>query len=279
MSASDPLIGASVDGYQVVRLIGGGGMGRVYEATAAEGTRVALKLIRRRFAEDKTFRRRFELEARIAEKVIHPNLVPVISTGEHDGIPYIAQRYIDGLSLEERLSRRGPLELDDVLMICSQVAAGLEALWAAGLVHRDVKPGNILLDGSEHAYITDFGLAKDTQGQGPALTVYDEVLGSPHYMAPEQIRHADLTAATDVYALGCVVYECLCGRPPFADAENSMRVGWAHLQEDPPDPRRFRRTLTPGFAGVLLSALAKDPEQRPRSAGEYVRMLKAAEPV
>jgi serine/threonine protein kinase len=274
MSASDPLIGVSVDGYQVVRQIGGGGMGTVYEATAAEGTRVALKLIRRRFAMDKTFRRRFELEAQIAEKVIHPNLVPVISTGQHDGIPYIAQRYIDGLSLEEKLIGRGSLELDETLAICSQVAAGLEALWAAGLVHRDVKPGNILLDGSEHAYITDFGLAKDTQG--PTLTVYGEVLGSPYYMAPEQIRHTEVTAATDVYALGCVVYECVCGRTPFADAENSMRVGWAHLQEDPPDPRRFRGTLRPGFARVLLSALAKDPGQRPRSAGDYVRMLKAA---
>jgi serine/threonine protein kinase len=259
--------------YVINGLLGEGGMGKVYDATGPDGKRVALKLVKDDYARDETFRRRFRREARIAQTIDHPNVVPVIATGEHDGIPYMAQRFIDGMSLEQKLKRDGPLEVPYALHMCADVAAGLEALWAAGMVHRDVKPGNILLDRDDRAYITDFGLAKDTQGS--LLTLPGQALGSMDYMAPEQIRGETLGAAADVYALGCVMHESLCGKPPFAEVQG-MRILWAHLQEEPPDPCRLRSELSPEFARTMRVALEKDPEKRPASAGEYARMLAAA---
>jgi serine/threonine protein kinase len=271
---TDPWIGTKIDDYQVDALLGEGGMGKVYTATGPDGTRVALKLVKGDFARDDTFRRRFSREARIAQTVKHPNVVPVLATGEHEGHPYMAQRFIEGRSLDERLKQDGPLDLPTAIRISSDVAAGLEALWAAGMVHRDVKPANILLDaGDRTAYITDFGLAKDTQGS--MLTLPGQALGSMDYMAPEQIRGEPVTAATDIYALGCVVYESLCGQPPFADIQG-MRVLWAHLQDPPRDPRELRSDLTPEVTQALLKAMEKDPDNRPASAGDYVRLLAQA---
>jgi serine/threonine protein kinase len=269
----DPLDQTRIGDYAIERLLGEGGMGQVYEATARDGTRVALKLVKRDLARDETLRRRFQREARIAQTVRHPNVVPVIATGEHEGRPYMAQRFIDGIALDEKLQRDGQLDTASAVRIGADVAAGLEALWAAGMVHRDVKPANILLDEHCQAYITDFGLSKDTQGS--LLTRPGQALGSMDYMAPEQIRGDSVTAATDIYALGCVMYECLCGRTPFAGAQG-MRVLWAHLQDEPPDPWRLRSDMSPQFGRALMLALAKDPDRRPASAGEYVRMLAAA---
>jgi serine/threonine-protein kinase len=138
------------------------------------------------------------------------------------------------------------------------------------MVHRDIKPGNILLDHAGSAYITDFGLAKDSQGT--VLTLPGQALGSMDYMAPEQIRGEQVTAATDIYALGCVMFECIEGRPPFADRQG-MRVLWAHLQDEPPDPSAGRNDLPPGFGETLKLALRKDPAQRPDSGIEYTRSL------
>ena len=271
--SDDPLNQTRIGDYAIDRLLGEGGMGQVYEATARDGTRVALKLVKSDLARDETLRRRFQREARIAQTVRHPNVVPVIATGEHEGRPYMAQRFIDGIALDERLERDGPLDRASAVRIGADVAAGLEALWAAGMVHRDVKPANILLDERGQAYITDFGLSKDTQGS--LLTRPGQALGSMDYMAPEQIRGDSVTAATDIYALGCVMYECLCGRPPFAGVQG-MRVLWAHLQDEPPDPRLLRSDMSAQFGRTLMLALQKDPDKRPASAGEYVRMLAAA---
>src|SRR5437588_1241160 len=195
----DPLVGPAIGGYRIESLLGEGGMGKVYVAAGPDATRVALKLVKEDYARDETFRRRFNREARIAQTVKHPNVVPVLATGEDNGIPYMAQQFIDGTSLDAELKRRGPLDVATAVRICADVAAGLEALWAAGMVHRDVKPANILLDERGEAYITDFGLAKDTQGS--LLTRPGQALGSMDYMAPEQIRGSDLSAATDIYAL------------------------------------------------------------------------------
>ena len=273
MSVSDPRIGSQIGDYNVDDLLGEGGMGKVYTATGPDGGRVALKLVKDDYARDETFRRRFYREARIAQTVKHPNVVPVLDTGEVDGLPYMAQRFIDGMSLDGKLKRDGPLDAKTAVEVCTDVAAGLEALWAAGMVHRDVKPANILLDETGRGYITDFGLAKDTQGS--LLTLPGQALGSMDYMAPEQIRGEPVSAATDIYALGCVMYECMCGRPPFAEVQG-MRILWAHLQDPPPDPRSARPDMSDDFARTLLSALEKDSAKRPQTAGEYARMLAAA---
>jgi serine/threonine-protein kinase len=276
--SDDPLVGTNFGDYAVDSLLGVGGMGKVYRATAPDGTAVALKLVKEDYARDETFRRRFYREARIAQMVKHPNVVPVVDTGEQDGLPYMAQRYIEGPggvseSLDDKLKRDGPLDVATAVQICTDVAAGLEALWAAGMVHRDVKPANIVLDASGRAYITDFGLAKDTQGS--LLTLPGQALGSMDYMAPEQIRGETVSAAADIYALGCVMYESMCGRPPFADVQG-MRILWAHLQDEPPDPTTIRTDLPPEFARTIMVAMAKDPQQRPASAGEYARLLAEA---
>ncbi|HUA45890.1 MAG TPA: serine/threonine-protein kinase [Solirubrobacteraceae bacterium] len=273
MSVSDPRVGSQIGEYNVDAVLGEGGMGKVYTATGPDGDRVALKLVKDDYARDETFRRRFYREARIAQTVKHPNVVPVLTTGEVDGLPYMAQRFIEGMSLDEKLKRDGPLDVQTAVQVCTDVAAGLEALWAAGMVHRDVKPANILLDGTGHCYITDFGLAKDTQGS--LLTLPGQALGSMDYMAPEQIRGEPVTAATDIYALGCVMYECMCGRPPFAEVQG-MRILWAHLQDPPPDPRSVRPEIPEEFSRTLLVALEKDAAKRPQTAGEYARMLAAA---
>jgi len=189
----DPRIGTSVGPYRIESVLGIGGMGRVYRATDPEGTQVALKLVRSDLAEDSVFRKRFEREAKIAQDVKNPHVVPVLDTGEHEGVPYLSQLFIQGGSLEQKLKREIRLGVSTALAICAQVADGLDALFRGGMVHRDVKPANVLLDTDGTALITDFGLAKDSQGT--ALTRPGQALGSMDYMSPEQIRGEDVTAA------------------------------------------------------------------------------------
>jgi serine/threonine protein kinase len=270
-SRPESRIGGKVGGYRIESLLGVGGMGIVYRASGPDNRPVAIKLIKEDYARDETFLRRFSREARIAQTVSNPHVVRVLDTGEHDGLPYLASVFIEGGSLEHRLERTGPLDVRTSVRICAQVADGLEALWAAGMVHRDVKPGNILLDSAENAYITDFGLAKDSQGT--ALTRPGQALGSLDYMAPEQIRGEQVTAATDIYALGCVIFECVEGRPPFAD-RGGMQVLWAHLRDEPPDPTRS--DLPPEFTRALKAALRKQPSERPGTGLEYARSLSQA---
>ena len=185
----------------------------------------------------------------------------------------MAQKYVGNGTLEDLVKKEQTLDLETAVKMCNQVAAGLDALCAAGLVHRDVKPANILLDADGTAFITDFGLAKDSQGS--VLTRPGQALGSLDYMAPEQIRGEPVTAASDVYALGCVIYECLLGAPPFADRQG-MRVLWAHLQDDPANPCDRRADLPPAVGELILRALDKEPQNRPQTAGEFARMLRDA---
>jgi serine/threonine protein kinase len=269
-SDDDPLIGATVGGYEVRSLLGVGGMGRVYEAIAGDGAAVALKLVREDLAQDSVFRRRFEREAQTAQRIVNPHVVPVLDTGEHAGVPYLAQRFIQGGTLAERLDRERRLAIGVSLGICANVADGLDALFAAGLVHRDVKPANVLLELDGNAYIADFGLAKDNDATN--LTRTGQALGSLDYMAPEQIRGQEVDASTDVYALGCVVFHCLSGKPPFGDRQG-MRVLWAQLQDEPADPCAELPAASPALGPAVLRALEKDPAARPQSAGEYARLL------
>ena len=270
---SEANIPESIGPYRVESVLGVGGMGQVYRAIGPDGEPVALKLVKRDLARDQTFRKRFDREARIAQQVAHPNVVPVLDTGEENGIPYLAQRFVGNSNLADRIKAEGQLQLDTILAICDQIAGGLDALHQHGLVHRDVKPANIVLNESGTAFITDFGLAKDSQGS--LLTRPGQALGSLDYMSPEQIRGEEVTAATDVYALGCVMCECVAGKPPFADRQG-MRVLWAHLQDLPPNPCE-RRPDVPAPAGdVVLRGVAKDPDDRPQATGEFARMLRSA---
>jgi serine/threonine protein kinase len=258
--------------YTVESTLGVGGMGRVFKATGPDGT-VALKLVKEDIARDQTFRKRFEREASIAQRVVHEHLVPVLDTGEVQGIPYLTQRYIDGGSLSDLIEREGKLAPQEALDILAQVAGALDALHQQELFHRDIKPANILVDANRDAHLTDFGLAKDSQGS--LLTRPGQTVGSLDYMAPEQIHGAQVTAETDVYALACVAFECLTGAPPYADRQG-MRVLWAHLQDEPPSPLEKEPNLPPALGPAVLTGLAKDAADRPSSASAYVDGLRAA---
>jgi serine/threonine-protein kinase len=264
--------GETVGPYTIESVLGVGGMGHVYRAVGPSGEPVALKLVKADLARDTVFRKRFDREARIAQEVSHRHVVPVLDTGEHEGVPYLAQKFVGNGTLEDAI-KAGKVDLATAVRVCGQIAEGLDALHANGLFHRDVKPANILLDTDGTAYITDFGLAKDSQGS--LLTRPGQALGSLDYMAPEQIRSEEVTAATDVYALGCVMYECLCGAPPFADRQG-MRVLWAHLQDAPADPRSKNPDLPPEVCATIMRALEKDVAARPQSASEFARQLAAA---
>jgi serine/threonine protein kinase len=272
-SDSEDLAGKNVGGFEVDSLLAVGGMGRVFRAHAPDGTVVALKLVKADLAADQVFRKRFDREARIAQQVTHPHVVPVLATGEYEGVPFLAQRFVEGGPLSEKIEKEGKLEAAATVKMAEEVASGLDALHENGLYHRDVKPANILLDQEGMAYITDFGLAKDSQGS--LLTRPGQALGSMDYMAPEQIRAEEPTAATDVYALGCVLCECLSGKPPFADRQG-MRVLWAHLQDEPPDPCAERSDVPAELGPTILRALAKAPEERPQSASEFAQSVRAA---
>jgi len=262
--------GDAIGPYTVESRIGAGSVGEMYVARTGDGDRVTVKVVKDQLAGDESFLRRFEREARSTARVSHPRVSPVVDSGVHQGLPYVVRRYIPGRSLEQRIRDEGPLPVDDVLALCRQVAEGLEAIHDAGMVHRELKPSNIVFDEDGAAVITDLGLAKDREAS--MLTRAGQALGALEYIAPEQIRGRGVCAASDVYALGCVVFECLAGHPPFADRQG-MRVLWAHMQEAPPDPCAERPDAPPRLSAAVRRALEKEPEDRPQSAGEYARLL------
>jgi serine/threonine protein kinase len=264
--ALEPRPGDSLGPYRITRVIGRGRMGIVFEGTADGEDPVAVKVVTTELSQDDVFVKRFRREVRAAEKISHPNVVPVLDHGEEGGLPYLVQRLIPGGSLADRLAVRGHLELPYAVELLGAAAAGIDALHAAGLVHRDIKPANILLDG-DTPYVSDFGLAKDSQASN--LTRPGQALGSLDYMSPEQIRGEDVSPATDVYALGCVMWECLTGAPPFG-GRPSMRVLFAHLQEPPPDLTSIRPEISAAAARAVIRALEKEPEDRPHGAVDYV---------
>jgi len=268
-----PAVGERFAGYAIVELLGEGGMGSVYRAERADGSTVALKVIREDLAADDVFRRRFAREAGTAARVRHPRVVELVEVGDADGVPYLAQRYVSGGTLADRLTRETRLPLRDLVSVLIDAGSGIDALHAAGLVHRDLKPANILLDADGRALIADFGLAKDPQGT--VLTRPGHVVGSMDYMAPEQIRGEAIGPPADIYALGCVAYECLDGRPPFADRAG-VRVLWAHLQDDPGDPCAGRSDLPTDVGWAVCCALAKDATKRPPTATGLARMVQTA---
>ena len=260
--------GTVIAGYRVEGLIGRGGMGEVYRAHQLALDRpVALKLIASDLARDERFAQRFRQEALIAARIDHPNVLPVHEAGQADGRLYLSMRLVDGVDLAHALEE-GPLDPDRAVRVVTQVAAALDAAHARGLVHRDVKPANILLedrDGVEHAYLTDFGLAKAVDASGPTKTGH--VVGTVNYLAPEQITAGRSDARSDVYSLGCVLYQCLTGAPPFARATDVATL-WAHVNDPTPTPTSSVSTLPSALDDVIGRALAKDADRRYGSAGE-----------
>lgn len=266
--------GDTLGGYRLEESLGEGGMGLVFRALRVEDDReVALKVLKIELAGDLVFQHRFRQEARAAAEVHDPHLVPIIEAAEADGRHYLAVDYVPGGSLGDRIADSTTLGIAELVRVISEVAAGLDALHAAGIVHRDIKPHNILFSADGTAMLTDFGLAK-----GPAYTVLTkpgQVMGTLDYLAPELIRGKPATPLTDVYALGCLAFECATGNAPFAD-KGLFEVGLAHLEEPPPNPASDRPELSPGLAAALLSALEKDPAQRPASAGAFAGALRGA---
>jgi len=252
-------------------------MASVYEATDLRLTRkVALKVLTEELAEGSDFRERFLRESRFAASLDHPNIVPIYEAGEADGHLYIAMRYVRGNNLAEVLRKDGPFEPRRALAILSPVADALDAAHNAGLVHRDVKPANILLtaaagrDGYEHVYLTDFGLTKATSAL-TKLTATGNFIGTMAYVSPEQIRGEPLDARTDLYAFGCVAYECLTGVPPFVRDDQAALL-WAHLNEPPAAVSDHRGDLLPADS-VMAKALAKNPSDRYQTCDEFTQAL------
>src|SRR6476659_3900729 len=265
--ATDARIGSELAGYRIEVPIGRGGMGVVYRAEQLRlGRKVALKLLAPELAENQGFRARFEHESRLAAVLDHPNIVPLFEAGEADGLLFISMRYVEGTDLRDLLSRDGRLEPERALAIAAQVGSALDAAHIRGLVHRDVKPGNILIaadpgiDVPEHCYLTDFGLTKDTSSP-VELTATGTFVGTIDYIAPEQIEGAKPDGRGDQYALACVLYECLAGHPPFPRDEEIV-VMWAHLQDAPPTVTAARPDLPPAIDAVIAQAMAKSPKER-----------------
>ena len=280
MASADLSAGALVGGYEIQVLLARGGMGVVYRATQLSLSRqVALKVVAPDLSTEEEFRTRFLREVRIAASLDHPHVLPVYEAGEADGVLYLAMRLVEGESLAQVLEREGSLEPARALTIVTQVAEALEAAHQAGLVHRDVKPANVLLaraGAREHVYLCDFGVARRFQG-ATALTKTGGFVGSITYAAPEQITGAPIDARTDTYALGCLLYECLTGEPPFPK-EHEAAVLWAHLNEPPPLPSETRPELGDAFDGIVERALAKDPGERFQTAAELAAALAADAP-
>ena len=254
MSVQTPIeIGSDFVGYRLDELIGHGGMGVVYRAYDLRLKRtVALKLVAPELALDERFHARFARESELAMSLEHPNVVPIYDAGDVDGRLYLAMRHVEGTDLRALLRAEGALDPAQALAIAGQVAAALDAAHARGLVHRDVKPSNILLDAGEHVYLADFGLTRrfDEQGAQPSD---GRSLGTPAYLAPEQIEGAAVDGRADIYSLGCLLFECLTGEAPFA-GDSRLAVAWAHLEEEPPSasernpqlPTRARRGAPEG---------------------------------
>jgi serine/threonine protein kinase len=259
-------------GCRIEAVAGRGGMGVVYRATELSlGRPVALKLLTPDRASDRGFRERFQRESRMAAAIDHPNVIPVYAAGEEHGSLYLVMRYVGGTDLHALLREHGPLEPAHAAELVAQVAAGLDAAHVAGLVHRDVKPANVLLAG-EHAYLSDFGLTR-LAGSDTELTETGQWIGSVEYCSPEQLRGERTDARADVYSLGCVLFAALCGAPPFAHGTVPATM-LAHLHDPPPRPSD--RGAPREFDRVTARALAKDPDHRYPSAGDLGRAALAA---
>jgi len=270
-----PGVGETFGGYTIESVLGRGGMGTVYLATHKRlARRVALKVITPELALDEDFRARFLRESQLAASLDHPNVIPIYDADEIDGVLYLAMRYVSGPSLLELIRERGSLPPAETLRLAEQIGGALDAAHRAGLVHRDVKPANVLIaEPDDHAYLCDFGLAKRTSST--AMTRVGSFLGTVDYSAPEQIEGRPLDGRADVYSLGCVLFHCLTGQVPYT-RETEFAVLNAHLHDPPPVASGVRGDLPRSLDGVLATAMAKEPDDRYSSGGAFVEAFKDA---
>jgi serine/threonine-protein kinase len=257
--------------YELERKIGEGGMARVYLGRDTRLNRpIAVKVLHQHYSADSNFLARFHHEAQAAANLRHPNVVDVYDVGQDGDIHYIVMEYVPGQDLKAAILKHGSLPVDQAVSIARAVADGLEAAHRVGLVHRDIKPQNIIVGDHDQVKITDFGIAKS--GLSTSATETGVIFGTADYLSPEQARGQTATTASDVYALGVTLYEMLTGRLPFT-GDNAVSVAMQHVSQEPPPPRMYNPRIPPQLEALVLRALSKDPAQRPASAREFAQLL------
>jgi eukaryotic-like serine/threonine-protein kinase len=262
------------DRYEVDKPLGRGGMAQVFRGTdRVLGRTVAIKVLDQKHRNDAKFVTRFRREAQAAAGINHPNVVSVFDTGSEDGLHYIVMEYVDGETLDDVLAREKVLPPERVVAIAEPVARALDAAHQKGMVHRDVKPGNIMLDRSGTVKVVDFGIARAAADD--TLTQTGIVLGTAAYLSPEQAQGVAVDPRSDVYSLGCVLYEMLTGRKPFT-GDSALAIAYKHVREDPAPPSQVNPDIPPELEAVVMTAMAKDPAQRFPSGGAMQEALSAA---
>lgn len=272
---NDPLIGQVINGFKIMKRIGRGGMSRVYLAHQLSTERdVAFKVMLEHYAESDHRLRRFQREARILVSLDHPHIIPVYDFGEHAGRPYIAMRYLPGGSLDNLLSSKQPLPTATLLDLLNQIVPALDYAHEHGVVHRDLKPGNVLLDGRGNYFLTDFGIAHATSPDFSSMGTKGPI-GTPAYMAPEQITGDGIDHRADIYALGVMLYQMTSGALPFT-GDSAYQVAVRHITELPQSPQVANPTISDAVAAIILRAIAKEPNDRYDSAGALWAALAAS---
>src|SRR5690242_6077732 len=276
-----PLVGDEFAGYRIRAVLGRGGMSVVYQAENLRLVNViALKVLAPELAANDVFRARFLEESRIAASLNHPNVIPIYDMGSSDDLLYIAMRYVSGTDLRQMIKKRGRLAPETALFLLGQVARALDTAHHRGLVHRDVKPGNMLIERGEdegdpdHVYLADFGITKHAMSR-TGLTSTGQFLGTIDYVAPEQIRDTSVLGLADQYSLGCVLYECLTGRVPFEE-DLAAAIIWAHVEATPTMPTVLRPALPPEIDQVVGRVLAKRADERDGSCREFIQAARLA---
>jgi serine/threonine-protein kinase len=274
MAVTDTLINTLFDGrYRILRKLGAGGMANVYLAEDEElGRRVAIKILNDRYANDELFIERFRREAKSAAGLSHPNIVSIYDRGQAEGTYYIAMEVIEGRSLKELILTRGPLPIAQAIAYTLEILDALRFAHRHGIIHRDVKPHNILI-GGERLKVTDFGIARAGASQ---MTEAGSIMGTAQYLSPEQARGAPVTASSDLYSVGIVLYEMLTGKVPFS-GDSAIEIAMKHLNELPRPPSKMRPEIPPELDHVVIRALAKAPEDRYQSAEEFADDLRRVE--
>ncbi|MGB9791158.1 MAG: Stk1 family PASTA domain-containing Ser/Thr kinase [Thermacetogeniaceae bacterium] len=259
--------------YEIIAKLGSGGMANVYQAKDRVLNRVVtVKVLRDELAEDKDFVRRFQLEAQAVASLSHPNIVSIYDVGEEDGLPYLVMEYVDGCNLKEIIKREGRLSPSEAISIGMQVCAALAHAHEKGIIHRDIKPHNILVMPGGRVKVADFGLARVLSLPAATMTQSGTVMGSVHYFSPEQAKGEDVGPESDIYSLGVVLYEALAGHVPF-QGDNPITVALKHIQEEPPSLRRENPAVSPALEEIIFKAMAKDPSKRFASAREMQNAL------